>query len=56
MARTVASALGAPADIYNVAEDEPMRRRDLANTIAEIEGVAPPALPEAMAGEVPGPV
>ena len=39
---------------YNVADDEPMRRRDLANAIAKIEGVAPPALPEAMDGEVPG--
>ena len=52
-ATAVASALGAPAGIYNVSEDELMRRRDLANTIAEIEGVAPPALPEAMGGEVP---
>ena len=51
-AAAVASALEAPGGIYNVAEDEPMRRRDLANTIAEIEGVAPPALPEAMNGEV----
>ncbi len=53
-ATAVASALGAPVGIYNVAEDEPMCRQDLANTIAEIEGVAPPALPEAMGGEVPG--
>ena len=53
-ATAVASALDAPAGIYNVAEDEPMRRRELANTIAEIEGVAPPALPEAMDGDVPG--
>ncbi len=53
-ATAVVSALDAPADIYNVADDEPMRRRDLANTIAKIEGVAPPALPETMGGEVPG--
>ncbi len=53
-ATAVAFALDAPAGIYNVAEDEPLRRRDSANTIAEIEGVAPPALPEAMEGEVPG--
>ncbi len=53
-ATAVVSALGAPAGIYNVAEDEPMRRRELANTIAEIEGVALPALPEAMDGQVPG--
>ncbi len=53
-ATAVVSALDAPADIYNVADDEPMRRRDVANTIAKIEGVAPPALPEAMDGEVPG--
>jgi len=52
-ATAVASALDAPAGIYNVADDEPLRRRDLTNTIAEIEGVAPPALPEAMGGEVP---
>ena len=31
-----------------------MRRRESANTMAEIEGVALPALPEAMDGEVPG--
>jgi len=48
------SALDAPAGVYNVADDEPMRRRDLANTIARVEGVTPPALPEAMGGEVPG--
>ena len=53
-ATAVTSALGAPEGIYNVAEDEPMRRRDLASTIAEIEGAAPPAPPEAMDGEVPG--
>ncbi len=51
-ATAVLSALEAPADVYNIADDEPMRRRDLANAIASIEGVAPPALSVAIEGEV----
>ena len=47
-------ALHAPAGIYNVAEDEPLRRQELANVIAGLEGVAAPAPPEPMQGEVPG--
>jgi len=53
-ATAVVCALDAPADVYNVADDKPMRRRDLANAIATIEGVAPPAFSEPMEGEVPG--
>jgi len=53
-ASAVVSALDAPAGIYNVVEDEPLRRRDLANTIAEIEGVGPPALAEPTGGKLPG--
>ena len=53
-ASAVVFALTAPGGIYNVAEDEPLTRHELANTIAEIEGVAPPAPPEPMQGEIPG--
>lgn len=53
-ASAVVSALHAPAGIYNVAEDEPMSRRELAHIIAEIEGVAIPAPLEPMQGEVSG--
>ena len=53
-ASAVASALNAPAGIYNVAEDEPLTRQELASTIAELEGVARPAPPEALQGEIPG--
>ncbi len=53
-ASAVVAALYAPAGIYNVAEDEPLRRQELANVIAGLEGVAAPAPPEPMQGEVPG--
>jgi nucleoside-diphosphate-sugar epimerase len=43
-ARGVVAALGVPAGIYNVVEDEPMRRRELANGIAQVLGVRPPRL------------
>jgi hypothetical protein len=33
-----------PAGIYNVVEDEPMRRRDLGDGIARLLGVRPPRL------------
>jgi nucleoside-diphosphate-sugar epimerase len=41
-ASAVVAALGVPAGVYNVAEDEPVRRRDLANGIAQLLGVRPP--------------
>ena len=41
-ASAVLAALGAPAGVYNVVEDNPMRRRDLANGIALLLGVSPP--------------
>ncbi len=53
-ASAVVAALYAPTGIYNVAEDEPLRRQELANVIAGLEGVAAPAPPEPMQGEVPG--
>jgi len=44
-ARAVVAALGVPAGIYNVVEDEPMRRRELANGLARALSVRPPRLP-----------
>ena len=43
-ARAVLAALGVPAGVYNVVEDEPMRRRKLADGIARLLGVRPPRL------------
>ena len=53
-AAAVVSALGAPAGIYNVADDRPLTRQELAVAIAELEGVASPAPPEPLQGELPG--
>ena len=55
-ASAVVYALEAVAGIYNIAEDEPMRRIELGNAVAAIEGVGQPSLPEPMSGEVPGSV
>jgi nucleoside-diphosphate-sugar epimerase len=41
-AAAVVAALGLPAGAYNVADDEPLRRRDVASVIAAGLGVAPP--------------
>jgi nucleoside-diphosphate-sugar epimerase len=41
-ATAVVAALGVPAGIYNVVEHEPMRRRELAEAIAQLVGVRPP--------------
>jgi nucleoside-diphosphate-sugar epimerase len=41
-AKAVLAALGAEAGVYNVVEDQPMRRRELANGIAQLLGVSPP--------------
>jgi nucleoside-diphosphate-sugar epimerase len=41
-ASAVVAALGVPAGIYNVVEDEPMRRRDLGDGIARLLGTRPP--------------
>jgi nucleoside-diphosphate-sugar epimerase len=40
-ASAVVAALGVPAGIYNVVEQEPMRRRELAEGIARIIGAGP---------------
>ncbi len=55
-ASAVVYALKAAAGIYNIAGDEPMRRVELGNAVAAIEGVDQPSLPEPMSGEVPGSV
>jgi nucleoside-diphosphate-sugar epimerase len=41
-ARAVVAALGVPAGVYNVVEDQPMRRRDLAEGLARLLGTRPP--------------
>jgi len=46
-ASAVMAALGLPAGIYNVTDDEPLRRREYVDTMAQALGVAPPKLPPA---------
>lgn len=41
-ASAVVASLGAPAGIYNVVDDRPMRRREWADAFADALGVAPP--------------
>ena len=41
-ATAVVAALGLPAGAYNVTDDEPLRRREMANVLAASIGVAPP--------------
>ena len=44
-ARAVVAALGAPHGVYNVVDDEPLTRRELANVLGDVLGVAPPKVP-----------
>jgi nucleoside-diphosphate-sugar epimerase len=44
-ATAVAAALGLPAGIYNVVDDEPVTHREFFDSLAAILGVAPPRLP-----------
>ena len=53
-ATAVVAVLNAPAGIYNVADDQPLTRQELATAIAELEGVAHPTPPEPVQGELPG--
>ena len=46
-ASAVVAALDLRAGIYNVADDEPLRRREYLDTLARALGVAPPKLPPA---------
>jgi nucleoside-diphosphate-sugar epimerase len=43
-AAAVVAALAVPAGIYNVVDDRPLRRREMAAGIAQLEGVAGPRL------------
>jgi nucleoside-diphosphate-sugar epimerase len=44
-ATAVVAALGVRAGVYNVADDEPLRRREFFDSLAAALGVAPPRLP-----------
>lgn len=44
-AAAVVAALGVPPGTYNVVDDEPLRRRELFDSLAGVLGVAPPRLP-----------
>jgi nucleoside-diphosphate-sugar epimerase len=46
-ATAVVAALGLPAGIYNVTDDEPLRRREYFDTLAQTLRVAPPKPPPA---------
>jgi nucleoside-diphosphate-sugar epimerase len=46
-ASAVLAALYIPAGAYNVADDEPLRRRDYFDSLALLLGVAPPKIPPA---------
>jgi nucleoside-diphosphate-sugar epimerase len=53
-ATAVVAALGVPAGIYNVTEHEPMRRRELAEGIAQLVGARPPRFPPRWAARLAG--
>jgi len=53
-ATAVAAALRAKAGVYNVTDDEPMRRREYFDELASVLGVAPPWLPPPWAGRLMG--
>jgi nucleoside-diphosphate-sugar epimerase len=44
-ARAVVAALDAPAGVFNVVDDEPLTRRQLASVIGQVAGVPAPRLP-----------
>jgi nucleoside-diphosphate-sugar epimerase len=44
-ASAVVAALGVPAGVYNVTDDEPLRRREYADSLARVLGVPSPRLP-----------
>lgn len=55
-ASAVVAALDVPAGIYNVVEDEPLRRRELADGIARLIGVRPPRFLPAWTARLAGSV
>ena len=55
-AGAVVAALEGPAGIYNAVEDEPMRRRELADGLARLIGVGPPRFLPAWATPLGGAV
>lgn len=46
-ASAVVAALDVPSGIYNVSDDEPLRRRDYFDSLADVLGVKPPKFPPA---------
>ncbi|HSU14566.1 NAD(P)-dependent oxidoreductase [Longimicrobium sp.] len=53
-ATAVVAALGIPAGIYNVVDDEPLRRREFFGSMARALGVAPPRFLPKWAGRLMG--
>ena len=53
-AAAVVAALGVPPGAYNVADDDPMRRRDYADALASAFGLSSPRLPPAWTGRLLG--
>ena len=53
-ATAVAATLDVPAGIYHVVDDEPLRRRDYANALADALGVSPPRMLPAWTARLAG--
>jgi nucleoside-diphosphate-sugar epimerase len=53
-ARAVVAALDLPGGVYNVVDDEPLRRREFYDTLAAALGVAPPKFPPAWLSRITG--
>jgi nucleoside-diphosphate-sugar epimerase len=50
----VIASLGVGAGVYNVVDDEPLRRREFCDSLAAALGVAPPKFPPAWLARVTG--
>jgi 2-alkyl-3-oxoalkanoate reductase len=55
-AAAVVAALGVSAGVYNVVDDEPLRRRELYDSLARVLGVPSPRLLPAWPGKLAGSV
>jgi len=53
-ATAAVAALGVPAGIYNVVDDEPVRRREFFGSLAQALGVPPPKFPPKWVGRLMG--